>query len=116
MAGIHRKIIESPYGDHPDNFHVERHDDELHVTLTYPPKTKSEAAETNQVRYVVFDQESVRASDGIRISFDFDRNGYSIEQASWPTCDEVCDPDWQEVSFVEAWGREVPETKKPGAP
>lgn len=110
----HRKIIESQYGDHPDNFHIERHDDELHVTLTYPPYT--DAANKGQVRHVVFDQESVRATDGIRISFDFARNGYKIEQASifsWECDDPVCDPDWQEVAFVEAWARDAPEMEEP---
>ena len=106
----HRKIHESAYGGTPDNFHIIRHDDELHVELTYPPYTDAE--NKGQVRYVVFDQESVRATDGIRLSFDFDRNGYKVEQASTFTfeCDDpICDPDWQEVAFVPAWGRRAPD-------
>lgn len=54
----------------------------------------------------------VRAADSIRIEYDFERDGYSIKQASvfeWPIDDEVCDPDWQEVAFIRAWARE----KKP---
>lgn len=51
----------------------------------------------------------VRAADDIRISYDFERDGWKIEQAStfeWDGGDEVCDPDWKEVAFVKAWGRE----------
>lgn len=54
----------------------------------------------------------VRAADSIRISYDFARDGWKIEQAStfsWAADDKVCDEDWQEVAFVDAWGR-----KKPG--
>lgn len=50
-----------------------------------------------------------RAADGIRIKYDSERDGWVIEQAStfsWEVGDEVCDPDWQEVAFVEAWARE----------
>jgi hypothetical protein len=47
----------------------------------------------------------VRAADTIRITYDFDRDGYSILQASnWDNADE--DKDWQEVAFVQAWARE----------
>lgn len=51
----------------------------------------------------------VRAADSLRISYDFDRDGWKIEQASkfeWEADDPVCDPDWQEVAFIEAWARE----------
>jgi hypothetical protein len=52
-----------------------------------------------------------RAADSIRISYDSDRDGWVIEQASifkWAD-DSVCDPDWQEVAFIPAWGREKKE-------
>lgn len=51
----------------------------------------------------------VRASDGIRVSYDFERDGWKIEQASkfsWDIEDTVCDRDWQEVAFVQSWARE----------
>lgn len=53
----------------------------------------------------------VRAADSIRVSYDFERDGWKIEQASvfeWEPDDEVCDPDWQEVAFVQAWARQRP--------
>lgn len=51
----------------------------------------------------------VRAADSIRIKYDFERDGWSILQASvfeWSADDKVCDSDWQEVQFIQAWGRE----------
>jgi hypothetical protein len=51
-----------------------------------------------------------RAADGLRIKFDFDRNGWAIEQQLWwkmpdrQMCDEV--DHWYEVAFVPAWGQQ----------
>lgn len=54
-----------------------------------------------------------RAADDIRITYDFERDGWVISQASrfsWNVDDPVCDRDWQEVAFVNAWARaETPE-------
>jgi hypothetical protein len=50
----------------------------------------------------------VRAADNIRVSYDFERDGWKIEQAAifeWAATDDVCDPDWQEVAFIQAWER-----------
>jgi len=49
----------------------------------------------------------VRASDDIRVSYDFVRDGWVIEQGTvfeWHPTDEVCDPCWVEVAFIKAWG------------
>lgn len=52
----------------------------------------------------------VRAADGLQISYDFDRDGWVVKQASkweWAADDPNCgDGDWQEVAFVQAWARE----------
>lgn len=50
----------------------------------------------------------VRAADSILIRYDFERDGWSILQASAETIDdegEEQDPDWQEVAFAPAWAR-----------
>lgn len=52
----------------------------------------------------------VRAADSIEITYDFDRDGWVIKQASkfeWEIGEKV-DGDWQEVAFVKAWGRQRP--------
>ena len=62
-----------------------------------------------QPKYLQLSLMEVRAADDIRISYDFERDGWVIEQASifeWLPGDTVCDPDWAEVAFVRAWARE----------
>lgn len=73
-----------------------------HVDLAYPGMV-------HRVKHLVIALVDVRAADDIRISYDFDRDGWRVEQASkfsWPVSDPVCDPDWQEVAFIQAWARE----------
>lgn len=79
--------------------------EEMHLDLWYPRN------ETSPVKSFVIGLMDVRAADDIRVSYDFKRDGWKIEQAStfsWDADDEECDPDWQEVAFVQAWGREKP--------
>jgi len=60
-------------------------------------------------KYIRVGLMDVRAADDIRISYDFDRDGWVIEQASifkWAGDDEVCNEGWAEVAFIQAWGRE----------
>ena len=53
----------------------------------------------------------VRAADDIRVTYDFERDGWSILQARYYDEGDGAgndDPmDWQEVAFVKAWGRMV---------
>jgi hypothetical protein len=75
---------------------------EMHIDLWYPTH--------RSVKSFVVGLIDVRAADQIRISYDFERDGWKIEQASkfsWEVDDKVCDPDWQEVAFVEAWARKA---------
>lgn len=97
-----------------NNFHINVRGDELHVELTYPPRgSANEPEKAEQIRYVVVDQESVRASDGVRLWYDYERDGFVIEQASrfsWDSEEEANAPnaeDWQEVAFVQSWARKV---------
>lgn len=97
MATIH----ESEYGDGPGNFHVAVRGDQLHVDLTYPRFT------VGGCRHVLVNQESVRASDGVLLSYDYDRDGWSIQQQVMidrDGCMETPNPDeWVEVAFVRSW-------------
>jgi hypothetical protein len=50
----------------------------------------------------------VRAADNIRITYDYDRDGYVVLQGSqdeWPDGAPEPDCDWQEVAFIKAWAR-----------
>jgi len=70
------------------------------VDLEYP--------RSNEIKFIEVGLCDVRAADSIRISYDFKRDGYKIEQASifeWNGDDIESDPDWKEVAFVQAWAR-----------
>lgn len=102
------KIYESEYGDSPNNFHITKRGDTLSVELTYPPY-ENDLNPLGKCRHVFVDQESVRATDGIRLHYDYARDGWVVEQAStfqWEANDSICDPDWQEVAFIQSWARE----------
>lgn len=78
------------------------------VNLFYPPYETDEIP-IDKTKYVEVGIDHVRAADNVRLHYDFERDGWSIEQASifeWEIDDIVCDPDWQEVAFVKAWGRQ----------
>ena len=78
------------------------HGDELHIDFWYPDTDNAD------VRKFVIGLMDVRASDKIRVSYDKDRDGWVIEQASmfsWDADDTECDEDWQEVHFVKSWAR-----------
>lgn len=78
--------------------------DELHIDLWYPDVK-------GNINKFIIGLIDVRSADDIRISYDKDRDGWKIEQAStfvWESNDKLCDPDWQEVAFIQAWTREKP--------
>jgi hypothetical protein len=84
-------------------YECELYGDELHIDLKYPDVPGA------RIRKFVIGLDDVRAADSIRVSYDKDRDGWKIEQAStfeWAADDKVCDSDWQEVAFIQAWGRE----------
>jgi hypothetical protein len=109
----YEKIHQSEYGGTSHNYHLSKFRDELRVELTYPPYTDEDNT-GDQIRYVRFDQESVRASDGIRIHFDFARNAYIIEQPKHhlrKTGDGSYEDItiWVEVGCFEAWAQGGPD-------
>lgn len=77
------------------------------ATLWYPRNDGERDQE--QPQEIEIELVDVRAADSILVSYDFDRDGYVIKQASrfcWNSEDLVCDADWQEVAFIKAWQRE----------
>lgn len=82
-------------------------DGTLSVDLWYPPRRNEPPTDPNEPFRVEVGLSDVRAADSIRIHYDFDRDGYVVEQASrftWATADDN-DADWQEVAFIQAWAR-----------
>lgn len=84
------------------------HDGKLRVDLH---RTEQES----NTQYIEVGLMDVRASDCIRISYDFARDGWVIAQAAY--CAKtmpgvVLGPfDWKEVAFVESWAREADPTR-----
>ena len=110
----HKKIHESKYGDSPMNFHVSKHGDELSVTLTYPPWTDADNR-NGQCRHIRINQEAVRASDGIRVHYDYTRDGFVVEQPrpflvkKGETRNSISyesGETWIEVGFFQSWAFE----------
>jgi len=76
----------------------------IYVEMEYP------RLEDSKAKCIVVGLSDVRAADDILIEYDFERDGYVIKQASvfeWSIDDKVFDPDWQEVAFIQAWGRKI---------
>lgn len=86
---------------------IKRQGDVLVVELFYPRTPSPDRPNVSTVEVGLMD---VRASDSVRVSYDFERDGWVIKQASvfeWGEDDETDgDSDWQEVAFVKAWGRQ----------
>lgn len=105
MKDIHK----SDYG--AENYDVRRVDSVLDINITYPGWQDGENPE--RVRFVQVNQESVRASDGIRLCYDYQRDGWSIMQ---PKIHEKLvrenvyedEEEWIETAFVGSWAFERP--------
>lgn len=77
-------------------------DETIGIDLLYPTLLE-------HIKYIEVGLSCVRAADNIRISYDYFRDGWKIEQASifeWEIDDKICDHDWKEVAFVKAWQRD----------
>lgn len=78
---------------------------ELHYDLWYP------GPGVGNPTHLQIGMMHVRATDGIRVSYDFERDGWVIEQGgvwSWSEDDpKPHDEDWQEVAFVRSWARDI---------
>jgi hypothetical protein len=91
------KILE----DYDKGITIDEYDDTIHCDLCYsnvnPPK---------KIQYIGVGISHVRASDGIRVSYDYDRDGYVIEQQRLIGHDTWSEDtgEWKEVAFVQSWG------------
>lgn len=84
------------------------HNRRLFVDLFYPRVREN-------IHEIEVGLSDVRAADSILISYDFERDGYVIKQASrfcWSVDDEESDSDWREVAFIQAWAREESEMSR----
>ena len=69
----------------------------IRVDLEYP--------QVREVKFIEINLVDVRSNDGVRLHYDFDRDGWVIEQPTqleWGV-DEEPDPHWKEVAFIQAW-------------
>ena len=85
--------------------------DTVRIDIWYPPRSFHLADLNTNPSKLEVGLMDTRAADSILIEYDFDRDGYSVKQAStfWG-CSEGYDEDWQEVAFIEAWARAKPDT------
>lgn len=77
------------------------HNDAVHIDIWYP-------GIDDNPKYLEVGLMHVRASDGIRIHYDFERDGFVVEQPKpriWKTADKTYDgtEDWIEVGFFQSW-------------
>ena len=91
--------------DYGKGFTIDEYHNRLQIDLCYsniePPK---------KIQYVGVGISHVRASDGIRISYDYDRDGYIIEQPYTIEVDKGsyidCEEHWKETAFIQSWALE----------
>jgi hypothetical protein len=63
------------------------------------------------IKYMELGLQDVRASDGIRIHYDFERDGYVVEQPyvnekDMGTYIDASTDTWEEVGFFQSWALE----------
>lgn len=70
------------------------------------PRTEIVERTEEQPQAIEIHLTDVRAADPIRVTYDYDRDGWVIEQATrfeWEPDDTECDPGWREAAFCAAW-------------
>jgi hypothetical protein len=74
------------------------HGDTASVGLYYPRLE-------GRPKFLRVDLVDVRASDGLRLHYDFERDGWAIEQQELlgRSPDGEVDLKWKEVAFVQSW-------------
>lgn len=87
----------------------------FNVELVYPPRPDEADVgpietqggpvyvEVRNTASVIVGASLVRCVNDLKITFDFERNGWSISRATvfnWSIDDEECDPCWKEDCFI----------------
>ncbi len=75
--------------------------DQINIQWNYPQIYDRDMQSTIEIDLI-----HTRASDGIRIKYDSERDGWVIEQPTileWSGDDPICDPKWREAVFVPSW-------------
>lgn len=84
--------------DYTKGLYINELEDTLQVDLVYP--------RSNRIKHVEVGLIDVRASDGVRISYDYERDGWVIEQPrSRQAGEDIVDfrTAWIETAFVRSW-------------
>lgn len=100
-AGRARERVLGNDATSAEGYTIDKQDETLTAELWYP------RVEGKRIRFVEVGLVDVRAADSVRVSYDFERDGWKIEQAGvfeWDMDDSEQNPGWAEVAFVQAWG------------
>jgi hypothetical protein len=92
----------APFNKQNDITDVAVYGDTAHIDFWYP---RCEG----RIKYLHVGLVDVRASDGIRIHYDFDRDGYAIEQEQYVEYGDTSEglDIWIEVAFIQSWQQKV---------
>ena len=86
--------------DYEKGILINEYGNTMHVEFAYPRQNK-------KIQHIEIGLSDVRASDGIRVRYDFERDGYVIEQPILKATKKdgytQCDDEWHEVFFAKSW-------------
>jgi hypothetical protein len=88
--------------DEKRTFEVDVRGETVCVDLWYPPRGSENP--DKRARAVEIGLVDVRAADDIRIAYDFERDGWVIQQQPELEEDDEDEAPWVEVAFIAAWG------------
>jgi hypothetical protein len=85
--------------DYEKGILIQENGDTIIAEFAYPRQ--------NKIKHIEIGLSDVRASDGIRIHYDFERDGYVIEQPILKATDKGnytdCSDEWHETAFCKSW-------------
>jgi hypothetical protein len=103
-----KHIEPKEHGTCTEGWTARKFGDVLNVDIWYPLRDGEEPGpDRDKIRTVEVGLLDVRAADSIRITYDFARDGWRIEQAkNWSEDQSEKPLEWVEVSFIRAWALE----------